>query len=392
MELQIEDSAQEIKRLQRCMNDLVSLLALPAIWRGYEPSQVVQTLLGVLLNMLSLDFAYARLSDAFGAMPVEILQVAEDSKINLPAQDLRDRLGGPSASYAQGSLPQIWNRSGVEDISIFPVPLGIQGEIGVIVLGSNRTGFPEKTESLLLTVAANQASIGLQAARLLSEQKRISTDLEQRVAERTRALAQTNEELKRSEERWRSVFESSAVGVALADLNGRFIGTNPIFQEMLGYTEEELQQLTFVDITHEEDLDPNEANIRELLGGTTPAISDREAIPAQRRQVRVGTKQRFYRARHGTGAPIFDGALRRHYATESVGRSSGQGKIGTHKGGEHHQPRSSNRFDRARSQPTALGNHHQCQHLLADAFRRYPKHRGRAGNGPAHDSRWQPGL
>jgi PAS domain S-box-containing protein len=267
MELQIEDSAQEIKRLQRCMNDLVSLLALPAIWRGYEPSQVVQTLLGVLLNMLSLDFAYARLSDAFGAMPVEILQVAEDSKINLPAQDLRDRLGGPSASYAQGSLPQIWNRSGVEDISIFPVPLGIQGEIGVIVLGSNRTGFPEKTESLLLTVAANQASIGLQAARLLSEQKRISTDLEQRVAERTRALAQTNEELKRSEERWRSVFESSAVGVALADLNGRFIGTNPIFQEMLGYTEEELQQLTFVDITHEEDLDPNEANIRELLGG-----------------------------------------------------------------------------------------------------------------------------
>ena len=45
----------------------------------------------------------------------------------------------------------------------------------------------------------------------------------------------------RSEERWRSVFENSAVGVALTDLNGRFIATNPVYQKMLGYTEQELQ-------------------------------------------------------------------------------------------------------------------------------------------------------
>src|ERR1700722_13298072 len=54
MEVQIEDPAQEIKRLQRCINDLMSLIALPAIWRGSEPSQLVQTLLDVLLRMLSL--------------------------------------------------------------------------------------------------------------------------------------------------------------------------------------------------------------------------------------------------------------------------------------------------------------------------------------------------
>ena len=74
MEAQIEDPAQEIKRLQRCINDLVSLQALPAIWRGSEPSQIVQTLLDVLLRMLSLDFAFARLSDAFGAAPLELLR------------------------------------------------------------------------------------------------------------------------------------------------------------------------------------------------------------------------------------------------------------------------------------------------------------------------------
>jgi hypothetical protein len=137
MEAQLEDPAQEIKRLQRCINDLVSLLALPAIWRGGEPSQIVQTLLDVLLRMLSLDFAYARLSDAFGAVPVEMLRVAKDSKINLSAEELRNMLGNSLAAYAQGSLPQVRHQLGVEGISILTGQLGVQGEIGMIVLGSD---------------------------------------------------------------------------------------------------------------------------------------------------------------------------------------------------------------------------------------------------------------
>jgi PAS domain S-box-containing protein len=195
MEEQVADPAQEVKCLQRCINDLVGLLSLPAIWRGGEPSQIIQTLLDVLLRMLSLEFAYARLNDAFDAMPVEILRVAKDAKVNLPQQELREVLGDWFSAGAPGSLPQIRSRLRVEEISIFPVPLGIQGEIGVIVLGSNRVGFPEKTESLLLTVAANQASIGLQEATLLSQQKRIAAELERRVAERTAELEAANAEL-----------------------------------------------------------------------------------------------------------------------------------------------------------------------------------------------------
>lgn len=71
----------------------------------------------------------------------------------------------------------------------------------------------------------------------------------------------------RSEERWRSVFENSAVGVALADLNGRLTATNVVFQKMVGYTAEELLQLTFFDITHEEYVEHNRLLIGELLNG-----------------------------------------------------------------------------------------------------------------------------
>src|SRR5258708_15506715 len=42
--------------------------------------------------------------------------------------------------------------------------------------------------------------------------------------------------LRKGEERWRSVFENSAIGVALTDLNGRFLATNHGFQAMLCYT------------------------------------------------------------------------------------------------------------------------------------------------------------
>ena len=52
MDAQPGDLAEEIKPLQRCVNDLVSLLALPAMWSGGEPSHIVQTLLDALLRML----------------------------------------------------------------------------------------------------------------------------------------------------------------------------------------------------------------------------------------------------------------------------------------------------------------------------------------------------
>ena len=82
------------------------------------------------------------------------------------------------------------------------------------------------------------------------------------------ALLETHAKLARSEERWRLVFESSAVGVALTDLNGRFIATNPVFQKMVGYTEGELRERGFIDITVEEDRDVNLMLTNQLIQGT----------------------------------------------------------------------------------------------------------------------------
>ena len=75
------------------------------------------------------------------------------------------------------------------------------------------------------------------------------------------------EALRQSEERWRSVFENSPIGVVLTDLTGRFFAANRTFQQMLGYTEAELQKLSSLEITHEDYREANSALVAELLEG-----------------------------------------------------------------------------------------------------------------------------
>jgi len=76
-----------------------------------------------------------------------------------------------------------------------------------------------------------------------------------------------NAELYDSSDRWRSLFERSTLGVALTDSAFRFIIANPVFLTMLGYSSEELQQLSFLDICVDEVRDETEVLLHELREG-----------------------------------------------------------------------------------------------------------------------------
>ena len=70
----MDETANEIKRLQGCINDLISVLALPAMWIGQDPEQIVSTLLDVLVGILRLDFAYVRLNQPVGGDLIEVVR------------------------------------------------------------------------------------------------------------------------------------------------------------------------------------------------------------------------------------------------------------------------------------------------------------------------------
>ncbi len=195
MDAQYEQAAREIKRLQRCINDLVRLLALPGIWTVSNPSQILHTLLDALMRMLSLDLISVRLNNPLGEEPVEIVRLAEPRGPMPPAHEICEALGGSFAHSSRKWPPLLRNVLGEGDVSIVPLPLGLQGELGVIVAATQRTDFPRQTEALLLSVAASQASIGLQEAQLRIQQKHIADELDQQVARRTAELAAANADL-----------------------------------------------------------------------------------------------------------------------------------------------------------------------------------------------------
>ena len=195
MEVQVEGPVEEVRCLRRHVSDLVSILALPAIWIGGEPSQIVSTLLDALLDMLPLDLIYVRLNSPVGEVPFEMVRSAPSLKLTGRPKEIGDLLNNLWGDDSKNWPLFVRDRIGDADISIVPLPIGLQGEIGVIVAGSRRSDFPGQTERLVLNVAANQAAIGLQEARLLGEQRRLAEELDRRVVERTRELAKANEEL-----------------------------------------------------------------------------------------------------------------------------------------------------------------------------------------------------
>ncbi len=70
-----------------------------------------------------------------------------------------------------------------------------------------------------------------------------------------------------SEEKFRSVFEDAAIGMVMADLDGKFMKINPAMCKMVGYTENELLAKTIMDITHIDDLSESWHNVAKLTRG-----------------------------------------------------------------------------------------------------------------------------
>ena len=195
----MEKTADEVKRLQSCINDLISVLALAAIWSGSESRQMLGTLLDSLLAILRLDFACARLNHSIDGSPIEVVRLAQRQHPSAQPQEVGRALGRWLSGDQTALRFVIPNPAGEGEVAIASFSLGLQDEVGVLVAGSRRADFPTDIELLLLRVAANQAAIGLQEARRSGEQKRVAAALEQRVAERTSQLTTVNEELRRSE-------------------------------------------------------------------------------------------------------------------------------------------------------------------------------------------------
>ena len=85
------------------------------------------------------------------------------------------------------------------------------------------------------------------------------------------------------EQLWQLTVEHSPVGTTLVAPDGRLLSANQALCDMLGYTEREIQTLTFQQITHPDDLAQDLALVERDPGGRAVVVPAAQAVPARRR-------------------------------------------------------------------------------------------------------------
>ena len=114
---------------------------------------------------------------------------------------------------------------------------------------------------------------------------------------------QTEEKLHRSEERQRTIINNAPIGVATSGTDRRFISANEAFCQILGYSENELQRLTFKDITYSDDVKDSVSLMEALDLGKISSFSQEKRYNKKNGQV-INGKVVISLVRDQDGSPV----------------------------------------------------------------------------------------
>jgi len=144
------------------------------------------------------------------------------------------------------SLPEFKDfidKVNIESILIVPL-IGRGGVLGTIDLSRHHGHKPFNVEDQsFLTDISYRVALAVENCYLFES-------LRAEVSERLSA----KQALDMSEERFRSIFESVTHGIKVLDLEGKILQTNYAFQEMIGYSENELREKHFHSFLYPEDV------------------------------------------------------------------------------------------------------------------------------------------
>jgi PAS domain S-box-containing protein len=244
------DHSAETLRLRAMARDLLALSSVPQMWVGREPPAIAAELADVLTESLQLDFVFVRLSDPTARQAVDVMR--GDSWKTFP-EWLQGRLLAGHISRKE----IVTEVGGLEEPCCgIVIPIGINGERGLVAAASDRPDFPDQIDQQLLSVAANNAATAFENASLINELRRIQDalrdneqelrkardELEIKVAERTSELRESEAEMRKSEEELRQMLDFAPQLVGVYGPNRERLHVNRITLDYLGLSLEEWRQ------------------------------------------------------------------------------------------------------------------------------------------------------
>ena len=144
-------------------------------------------------------------------------------------------------------------------------PPNIRYYLGVPLL--TREGHALGTLSVMDVVPREMGEAQLHAITVLAAQ--VMNQLEVRALDLKQLVApkHVENELRESDKRFARLFSSTAAGISLSEPSGQFIQANPSFCKLVGYAEEELRSLNFLQLMHADDRAQSQAMLQRLLSG-----------------------------------------------------------------------------------------------------------------------------
>ena len=150
---------------------------------------------------------------------------------------------GQLSGFSTPALTSYVSEIGIESVLIVPL-IGRSGVLGTINLFRHKGHKPYNMEDQSFLVDISYRTV------LAIENCRLFDSLRTEISQRQSA----EQALDMSQERFRSIFESTTLGIKVLDLDGNILQTNSSFQTMIGYTESELFGRHFQDFIYPDDI------------------------------------------------------------------------------------------------------------------------------------------
>ena len=165
----------------------------------------------------------------------------------------------------------VWNDTGIAIPIIITPPVWqtwwFIGSLIVVVAALLAGGYNYRLGTIREQNVYLETQISERTSELRETNKLLEKEVEQRKHAEAELAKHAAEELHQSEERFRVMFDSAGIGIALVGMDRRPLEANAAMIKMTGYTPEEFFQKTGAELSYPEDADIGIPELKEVLDG-----------------------------------------------------------------------------------------------------------------------------